>query len=268
MIARGKKPLAVSRKQARFVPHPFSIFNFQFSILLDLPPFWRMVRQAWGLNAEVFAQIQQAPQGLWVALGVVMLAALSEELAQSIVLFINKVRPWRFAQTLLISAGSHVVGYLIWSISVWLVGVYLFGADVGLAAVAAAVGLGYAPQIFAFFTLIPFFGLWFSGVLTIWSLLAIIIAVQTGLGLEIWQAIVAAGLGWILLQLWRRTLGRPIDAIGRWMQRRTAGVPMKLTQADVPRLRLNSRFLADLRQNIETKQAAKRADTPPGKRKK
>ncbi len=226
-----------------------------------------MVRQAWGLDAEVFAQIQQAPQGLWVALGVVMLAALSEELAQSIVLFINKVRPWRFAQTLLISAGSHVVGYGIWSVSVWLVGGYLFGADVGLAAVAAAVGLGYAPQIFAFFTLIPFFGLWFNGILTIWSLVAIIIAVQTGLGLEIWQAIVAAGLGWILLQLWRRTLGRPITAIGRWMQRRTAGVPLPLTQADVPRLRLNSRFLADLRQNTENKQIAKRGDNPPGKRK-
>lgn len=216
------------------------------------------MRQAWGVNAEVFVQIQQAPQGLWVAVGVVLLAALSEELAQSIVLFINKVRPWRFAQTLLISAGSHVVGYLIWAVSVWLVGVYLFDSDVGLTAVAAAVGLGYAPQIFAFFTLIPFFGLWFNGVLTIWSLVAIIVAVRAGLGLETGQAILAAGLGWVLLQVWRRTLGRPINAIGRWMQRRTAGVPMQLTQEDLPRLRLNSRFLADLRQNIEARQAAKR----------
>ncbi len=225
------------------------------SNLADLPPFWRVLRQAWGLKPDVFVQIQQDPQGLWVALAVVMLAAVSEELAQSVVLFINRVRPWRFTQTLLISAGSHVVGYLIWAASVWLVGVYVFGADVGLEAVAAAVGLGYAPQIFAFFTLIPFFGLGFSGVLTIWSLVAIIIAVRAGLGLDIGQAVLAAGLGWVGLQLWRRTLGRPIAAIGRWMQRRTAGVPMKLTQDDVPRLRMNTRFLIELRQTIEARQA-------------
>lgn len=234
------------------------LFNAPVPILADLPPFWQVVRQAWGLNSEIFVQIQRDPQGLWVAMAVVVLAAVSEELAQSVVLFINKVRPWRFTQTLLISAVSHVVGFVIWAASVWLVGVYIFQADVGLATVAAAVGLGYAPQIFTFFTMTPFFGLWFNGILTIWSLLAIIISVRAGLGLDIGQAVLAAGLGWVGLQLWRRTLGRPIAAIGRWMQRRTAGVPMQLTLDDLPRVQLNSRFLLELRKNIEERQAMRR----------
>lgn len=237
-----------------------SVAHLQFSILAELPPFWRVLRLAWGLKSDVFVQIQQDPQGVWVALAVVILAAVSEELAQSVVLFINKVRPWRFTQTLLISAVSHVVGFLIWAASVWLVGVYLFRVDVGFTAVIAAVGLGYAPQIFAFFTLIPFFGLWFNGILNIWSLMAIIIAVRLGLGLDIGQAVLAAGLGWVGLQLWRRTLGRPIAAIGRWMQRRTAGVPMQLTRDDVPRLRLKSNLLADLRKTLEERQASRRSD--------
>lgn len=204
---------------------------------VNLPSLGQTIQQALGLNEAIFAAIQQAPDGLWLALLVVCLAGLSESLGQSVVLFINRVRFKRFILALVISTVSHIIGYLLWTTSVWLVGAYLFGRSETFTAMASAVGLAYAPQLLAFFILTPFLGNTFSWLLSLWSLLAIMVAVRVGLGLETWQAIVASGLGWSLIQVWKRTLGRPIYGLGRWLQRRAAGVPLAYTAEDLPHLR-------------------------------
>lgn len=204
---------------------------------LNLPSLGQTIRQALALNETIFVLIQQAPDGLWFALLVVCLAALSESLGQSVVLFINRVRFKRFIMALMISTVSHTVGYVLWTTSVWLVGTYVFHRNEGFAVMASAVGLAYAPQLLAFFVLTPFIGNAFSWLLSLWSLLAIVVAVRVGLGLETWEAIVTSGLGWTLIQIWKRTLGRPIYALGRWLQRRAAGVPLQYTQRDLPHLR-------------------------------
>lgn len=203
----------------------------------ELPSLWHTIRQAMALREGIFVTVQHAPNGLWVALMVVGLAGLSQAVGQSIVLFANHVRPRRFILAVLAATVGYIVGYLLWAASVWLVGVYAFGAQVGWAAVAAAVGLAYAPQVLAFFELTPFFGSLFGMLLTLWTLLAIVIAVRAGLGLETWQAVAASGLGWLLLQIWRNTLGRPVYALGHWVEQRAAGVPLRYRAADVPKLR-------------------------------
>jgi hypothetical protein len=147
----------------------------------------------------------------------------------------------------LLSVLSYMVGYLLWAGSVWLVGTYAFGRDVAWISVAAAVGLAYAPQILAFFELTPFFGSPFGVLLSLWSLLAILVALRAGLGLETWQAVAAGGLGWLLLQAWRRTLGLPMAALGRWLEQRAAGVPLRYRPADVAWLRRRPAWL----QNVE-----------------
>lgn len=203
----------------------------------DLPGFWLTIQQAMQLDESVFAAIQRAPRGIIVAIVVVLLAGFSEALGQSIILFINRVSPRRFMMALLTTTASHLVGYLLWVITVWLVGYYVFERFNPFVAVASAVGLAYAPQILAFFELTPFFGNSFSIILSLWSMMAVVIAVRVGIGLETWQAIVASGLGWIIIQLWRRTIGRPLYALGRWLQRRAAGVALEYTPQDLPSLR-------------------------------
>lgn len=198
---------------------------------------WQTIRQAIQLNEAIFAEIQRAPGGLMTAMIVVFLAGLSESLGQSIILFINRVSPPRFLFSLVITAANHLVGYLLWTVTVWLLGYYLFDRFAPLAAVASAVGLAYAPQLLAFFELTPFFGNSFSVLLSLWSMMAIVIAVRLGLVLETWEAIAVSGTGWLAIQLWRRTVGRPIYGMGRWLQRRAAGVPLTYTTADLPTLR-------------------------------
>lgn len=204
---------------------------------IDIPSLWQTIRQAMQLNEAIFAEIQRAPNGIMIALFVVILAGVSESLGQSIILFVNRVSPRRFIFSLVITAASHVVGYLLWTFTVWIVGYYIFDRFTPFWVMASVVGLAYAPQIFAFFELTPFFGNSFSILLSLWSMMAIVVAVRFGLGLETWQAVVVSGVGWLTIQLWRRTIGRPVYGLGRWIQRRAAGVPLEYTAADIPLLR-------------------------------
>ena len=71
-------------------------------------------------------------------------------------------------------------------------------------------------------------------------------AYPSGLGLQTWQVVVTSGLGWLLMQTWKRTVGRNVYALGRWLQRRAAGVPLEFTSHDVSRLRRRPYWLENL----------------------
>ena len=204
---------------------------------IELTSLPQIIRMAMRLNPAVYAAVQTSPMGIWVALIVVGLAGVSESLGQSVVLFVNKVRPRRFILALGISTVSQMIGFALWAVIVWLISVYVFGASQSFVAITAAVGLAYAPQLLAFFELTPFLGNTFAVILSLWSMVAIVVAVYVGTDLDVWQAILTSMLGWISIQIWRRSLGRPIYAIGNWMQRRAAGNPLAWTMQDVPQLR-------------------------------
>ncbi len=208
----------------------------------DRPGLGAIIRRALGLDPAIFALVEHSPHGLQVALTVVVLAGFSDALAQSVILFVNRVTPRRFAIAILLSTISHLAGYLLWTASIWLVGRYVFHQDAPFQVVARAVGLAYAPQILSFFVLTPYAGSFFGMVLAVWTLLATLVAVQVGLDLSLWQAVAASGLGWILIQLWRRTLGRPILALERWFQRRTVGVPLDSRLQEIPKHPLSIRI--------------------------
>ena len=199
-----------------------------------------MFERIFGTIPHVLANISPSDPGhgdIRIAVLIVLFAGLSEALGQSIVLFVNRIRPQHLWLALLITALSHMVSFLLWTASVWLVGSYFFGRNPSIIAVATAVGLAYIPQLLAFFTLIPFLGNAVACVLSLWSLLALVAAVQVGLGLPLGQAVVASGLGWVLIQLWKRTLGQPIYALGRWIKGQAAGAPLRFTLKDVSQLR-------------------------------
>lgn len=202
-----------------------------------LSSFWQAIRQAMLFDEQIFVAVQHSPRGIWLSLAVVALAGISASVGQSLVLFINKVRPHRFIPAVAISLLSYIAGYFLWTASVYAVGKYGFGKPVEWMPTAAVVGMAYAPQILAFFELVPFFGNPFGILLTLWSMVAVVIAVQTALGLTLWQATLAAGLGWLLLQVVRRTVGIPIYAVGRWLRKKAIGAHLQYAVKDLPNLR-------------------------------
>lgn len=204
---------------------------------VELPSFLDALRMSLRLDPSVYVLLQERTEGLRFAALIVLLAGISESLGQSVVLFLNRVRPQRFALALSISTVSHLVGYLLWTLTIWLVGNLLSHTEQSWSAVAVVVGLAYAPQMFAFFELTPYLGNLIWGVLSLWSLVAIILALHYGLSMEPWQALLVSALGWMLMQALRRTVGLPILRLLSWLQRRAAGVPLTVKLGDVPYLR-------------------------------
>ncbi|HHW88160.1 MAG TPA: hypothetical protein GX400_18370 [Chloroflexi bacterium] len=203
----------------------------------ELPSFVETLRLALRLDSTVYVQLQHNALGLLYATLIVLLAGVSESLGQSIVLFLNRVRPRRFVLALSITTASHIVGYFLWTLTIWSIGGLLTQRTQPWHAVAVVVGLAYAPQVFAFFELTPYLGNLIWGVLSLWSMIAIVVALHFGLGLATWQALLVSSLGWVVMQALRRTVGGPILQLRALLQRRAAGVPLIVKKNDVAELR-------------------------------
>ena len=191
------------------------------------------------LDPEIFTLVQSTAGGLWVSLLVVLLAAVSEAVGQSIVLFINRVRPWRFVLAQAIAILSHIIGYALWASAIWLAVWFVFGVREPVVATFVVVGLAYAHQLFDFFEMMPWMGNTFGLLLSLWSMAAVVVAIQYGMGLALWQAALTGIISWAGIQLFRRSLGRPIYALGRYIQEGAAGSQMTFSLADVYEGNLN-----------------------------
>ncbi|MCA9839891.1 MAG: YIP1 family protein [Trueperaceae bacterium] len=176
------------------------------------------------LNAAAFSIVEVIPTGLALALVTVLLAGIATAAGQSVVLFINRVKPARALLSIALSSFFYVLGYFIWSASIWLLARLMFKTDDDFGQVLATVGLGYAPHIFAFLAFIPFMGMGLGFILSLWSFFAIVIGIEVGLELSFWQALIGSSLGFVLVQILERSIGYPLAGFADWLRARTAGV--------------------------------------------
>ena len=196
-----------------------------------LNQFWNLVSGVLLLNSETFTQINRLPLGLIASILVVLLAGLSQTFGQSVMLFVNRVRPLRFILSVAIAAVIFVFNYNFWVLSTWLVAGWLFGVDLPLVDIIKTLGFSYAPLLLGFLMVIPYFGMPILIVLSIWTLMAI----ATGLGvisnLGIWQAFECCLGGWIVLQISQRVVGKAIARITSKIVDWVAGVEL-ITEPD------------------------------------
>ncbi|ERT06889.1 putative membrane protein [Lyngbya aestuarii BL J] len=188
------------------------------------------------LNAEAFRVVSRVPQGLIISILIVLFAGLSQAIAQSIILFINKVQPLRFVFSLLINALLFVAGFLFLVFSTWLITLLPGTVNVSLITLIKVLGISYATLVFSFLGALPYLGLPLLSLLSVWHLLALVvgfsavteIAVEKGLGYVVF--------GWIVLQILQQTVGRPLANFGRWLSDTVAGVDLSTRRRDVNNL--------------------------------
>jgi len=185
--------------------------------------FWDLVWEAIALNPDAFETMAELPNANRIALSVLLLAGFSQAIGQSIILFLNQVKPVRFALSLVLSAVLFVFSYGFWIASTWFVSQVLFREAVNYASVYHTVGLAAAPQILSFLVAMPYFGVPIQMVLSLWALLAFVRGFTFATGLGLWSAFWCGLLGWLMLQILQRTIGRPIAALGSWLSNTTAG---------------------------------------------
>ena len=172
--------------------------------------FWTLVLGVLLLRPETFKSMTDLPLSLVAGILIVLLAGLSQTFGQSVMLFVNRVRPLRFVLSVAIAAVIFVFDYNFWVLSTWLVAGWLFEVNLPLKEVIVTLGFSYAPLLLGFLMVIPYFGMPILIVLSIWTLMAI----ATGLGaissLGIWQAFECCLGGWLVLQLSQRVFGKAI----------------------------------------------------------
>jgi hypothetical protein len=187
---------------------------------------WRAIGLGLRLRPDVVQIADTYPNATWIAFGVVMVAGISLLLGQSVILFLNQVKPGRFALSLVINGILLGVGWIVWSAVVWGIGRWLFTEEPRFALVLRLVGLSYAPLVFGFLILMPYLGPFVQRVLFAWSFIIALRAVAYTFAVGFWPALLCVGLGWLLLVLLTASAGRPVVTLRNWVWHRITGTPM------------------------------------------
>ncbi len=197
-------------------------------MLSEIANYLELLKKTLFLNQTAFLELSQS--GYKLALLIVFLAGLSQALGQSIILFINKVSKRRFVFSLLISAIIFTLSFFFLVLSISLTVNFAYHKEESLKSVITITGLAYLPYLFSFFTLAPYFGSFITLSLSLWNLAAIITAVSVVFSLNIYQALAASIIGWLLKQLLKSTIGRPIQELSKLIKKFIAGKTLEFSK--------------------------------------
>lgn len=171
---------------------------------------WVGTVESMRLNPEAFAYVEAGNGSGWAILTICILGGASLLLGQSVILFVNRVRPARFALSLLMNGVIFSLSLAVWALAIWLTGKLLFPNHIPFLTVLRLVGLGAAPYIFGFLVLLPYAGAFVGRVLSVWSFLVVLAALTTLARGNFGAALVCAAVGWALISVMSATIGRPI----------------------------------------------------------
>ncbi len=195
----------------------------------------RGIGEALKLNPDVFKIVQSGPNAGWVILVIAILGGASLLVGQSVILFVNRVSPGRFAVSLLVNGIIFTISLLVWATFIWLTGKVLFSSnnDIPLNVVMRMVGLGAAPYLFGFLVLIPYMGDFIGRVLAVWSFLVVLVGITVLASGNFWPALICTGIGWLLVTVMSLTIGRPIVALRNRIFKAVAGTSLDASVTDI-----------------------------------
>lgn len=197
---------------------------------------WEVFWRALVLDEQLLQAAQTAPPGQasLAVVTIVLLAGGAQLLGQSVVLFLNRVRPRRFFYSLVLGGLVFLVGLAIWALVIWLSG-RLLGYQQPLGLVLRMVALGSAPLIFSVFVLIPYAGPFIGRILRVWSFLVTLGMLRFTYQADPLSASLIVGSGWLLMELLTALVGRPIRSLRRRLFERVAGTELDQTARDLIR---------------------------------
>ena len=161
----------------------------------------RTLWKALALDGSFYEHASNTPKNQRIALTIVILAAFSHVLGSALILLINRATLPILVLALVIDGLSVVGGYYFWTLTIWKIGQWLKRHSLTYGDLLIPIGFAYAPQVLNFLTLIPFLGRPIELLLSVWSLLAVIVAVRQGLDITTRWAMVICLVGWPLIQV-------------------------------------------------------------------
>jgi hypothetical protein len=184
---------------------------------------WSTLGGVLRLDSATFNAVLDSPQGLGVAILILILGALSLGMGQSVVLFANRVSPRGFILSLMGGALVLAVGSFLWALSAWGVALLYPGDHESLRDFYVLVCLGSAPLVFGLFVLLPYLGTLIERVLRVYALLVVLVGLHAGLDFTWLQSLFSAGLGWLIYMSITHMPLFDLDQAPIWLWQRLTG---------------------------------------------
>ncbi len=195
-----------------------------------------LVWRALLLDPAAFQAAAFIPAARRAAYAVAFLAGASELGGQGVILLLNRVRPWRFVLSLCLSGLVYVAGVAATAFGLWLTAEVVLRQATGPFALLGVVALSYAPRLFGFFVLAPYFGEVLNRVLDVWVLVALVLGLRVAFGLPFASALLCAGLGWLVTLALRAAFDRLFSQMFARLEILAAGRPLDMRPASMLKL--------------------------------
>jgi len=194
---------------------------------------WVGLTAALRLDPRVFEIVEAYPQSRWAVLVIALIGGAGLMVGQAVILIVNRISPARFLLSLGLNAVLFALSLALWAVSIWLIGRFVLPSPESLGATLRLVALGAAPYIFGPLILMPYAGAAFGKLLAVWSALVVVSAVTTMADGSTGPALITVATGWLIIEVAKGALGRPIIAVHDWLWQHVAGSALDVRVDDI-----------------------------------
>ena len=164
-----------------------------------------------------------------IALFLAFLAGMSEMLGQSVVLVLNRVPLFRFIISLMLTGIVYVSTALIWAAGATFFAHFFHETSLPFDAFLGVIALGFAPRLFGFLVIAPYYGVLLSRILDAWALACVTYGVRDVADIPLVYAALCSGIGWGFSVMVRGLTSQLTAPAIRFIRRCVAGTPLELT---------------------------------------
>lgn len=167
-----------------------------------------MIRAA-KLEVDLYEEVEADKTANGQAFQAVTIASISSGLGYAIWGLISNDGE-RFFWGLVLGLVFSILGWLAWSIMTYWVGTTFFQTPATSATVGElmrTIGFSNSPRVLAFFAFIPILGAVIAFVVSVWALVAGVIAVRQALDFSTWRAIGTCIVGWLIYMILMSIVG-------------------------------------------------------------
>ncbi|MFV9505029.1 MAG: hypothetical protein AB4911_10750 [Oscillochloridaceae bacterium umkhey_bin13] len=200
---------------------------------------WQAITYAMRLDPAVAEYVERnlangdTDAGRGIALTVAILGGAGLLIGQSVILFVNRVRPERFVLSLLLNGVVFAISLLIWGVFIWLIGMVVFPQQPPIGLILRLIALSAAPYVFGFLILIPYLGEGIYRLLSAWSMLIAAGATAFSFRVGWWQAFAVVGVSWLLIWVMSNTIAKPVLKLRNRAWQLVAGSRLDASVSDI-----------------------------------
>ena len=165
---------------------------------------WSKMVRAAKLDVQLYEEVEADERSNGQAFTVVLLVSLATGIGSGIGGILAQDSGLWFLWGLLIGLATSIVGWLVWALFAYWLGTTIFKGpetEATYGQLLRTLGFAHSPGALRIFSFIPFIGGLIAFVVSIWSLVAGIIAVRQALDFSTWRAIGTCVVGWILYMI-------------------------------------------------------------------